>query len=223
LELIEAIKTRKSVRGYKPTPVPKETLAQILEIATHAPSALNMQPWKFTVLGGKVFDDVKKASQEQYLAKVEPHPDFEREPALTGDYRSRQVELAKTLFQLMDIGREDKEKRQQWMLKQVSFFDAPNAIIITLEEEVSGPLFVFSLGTLSQTIALAALDFGLGTIIQHAAVYYPEVIRQFTGIPEAEKIAIGIAIGYPDWDFPANKLESTRDQLSNLVTWQGIS
>lgn len=222
MDLLEAIRSRKSIRGYKPIPVPEETLAQILELATHAPSALNVQPWKFTVLGGEVLDKLRKAIEEQSLAGVEPHPDFEREPALTGIYRSRQVEIGKSLFQLMEIAREDKEKRNQWMLKMVRFFDAPNAIIISVDEEMSGPLFVLSLGTLIQTIALAALDFGLGTIIQHAVVYYPEVIRQFTGIPESQKVAIGMAIGYPDWDFPANKVQSTREPLANMTSWHGV-
>ena len=104
----------------------------------------------------------------------------------------------------------------------IRFFDAPNAIIVSVDEEISGPLFVFSLGTVSQTIALAALDFGLGTVIEHAVVYYPEVIRRLTGIPESQKIAIGIAIGYPDWDFPANNLKSSRALLEEVVTWLGL-
>lgn len=222
MELLEAIKSRKSIRGYKPTPVPKEILVQVLEIAIRAPSPVNIQPWKFTILGGKVLDNLKKALQEQYLAGVEPHPDLGREPALAGVYRNRQVELAKSLFQLMDIAREDKEKRKQWMLKMIRFFDAPNAIIVTVDEEISSPLFMFSLGTISQTIALAALDFSLGTAIENIVAHYPEVIRQFTGIPESQKIVIGIAIGYPDWDFPANKLQSTREPLANIATWLGV-
>ncbi|MCK4331671.1 MAG: nitroreductase family protein, partial [Dehalococcoidia bacterium] len=52
MDLVEAIKSRKSVRGYKPTPVPKEILTEILDIAIRSPSGLNSQPWEFTVLGG---------------------------------------------------------------------------------------------------------------------------------------------------------------------------
>jgi len=222
LEVLEAIKSRKSIRGYKPVPVPQETLAQILEIATRAPSSDNTQPWEFIVLGGEVLDEVKKAVEEKFALEEELHPDFEREPPRTGVYRSRQVELAKSVFQLMNIAREDKEKRNTWMLKMARFFDAPNAIIITTDRELSTPMLPFSLGTLSQTIALAAMNFGLGTCIEHATVFYPEVIRQILSIPESKKIAIGIAIGYPDWDFPANKLQSTREPLINIATWYGV-
>ena len=222
MELLEAIKSRKSIRGYNPAPVPKETLTQILEIAIRVPSAMNIQPWKFAILGGKILDELREALQERFLARVEPHPDFARLPPLSGVYRNRQVDLGKSLFQLMDIAREDKGKRIEWTLRMLRFFDAPNAIIISLDEELSGFLSIFSLGTISQTIALAAVDFGLGTCIEHYPVFYPEVIRQITGIPESQKIAIGIAIGYPDWDFPANKLESTREALRNTATWCGI-
>jgi nitroreductase len=222
MELIEAIKTRRSIRGYKSTPVPKEILAEILEIAIHAPSAMNIQPWKFTILGGRVLDELKEALQEKFLARVEPHPDFLQCPRLVGAYRNRQVELAKKLFQLMDIAREDKEKRMEWGAKMTRFFDAPNAIIIGVDEDVSDFLSIFSLGTIGQTISLVALEFGLGTCIEHDTVYYPELIRQIAGIPESQKIAIGIAIGYPDCDFPANKLYTTREPLSSIATWCGI-
>ena len=113
MELVEGIKLRKSIRGYKPTPVSKEILAEILEIATRAPSGLNVQPWKLTVLGGEVLESLKKALQEQYLAGVERHPDFEPAPVLPAVYRDRQVGLAKTIFQIMDIARQDKERRKQ--------------------------------------------------------------------------------------------------------------
>jgi nitroreductase len=66
MELIEAIKSRRSIRGYKPTPIPKETLAKILAAATRAPSGLNSQPWEFIVLGGKALDDLKHAIEGKY-------------------------------------------------------------------------------------------------------------------------------------------------------------
>lgn len=221
MELVEAIKSRKSIRGYKPTPVPKEILTEILEIATRAPSGLNTQPWEFTVLGGKVLDDLKHALQEKTLTGALPNPDLPIKP-YTGVYRQRQVELGIALYQLMGIAREDKERKDQWMLKQLRAFDAPNAIIVSMDQEMDSPLASFSLGAVTQNIALAAVNFGLGTCIQHVLTYYPEVVRQIAGIPESKKLIIGISIGYPDWDFPANKLDSSREPLTNIVTWRGV-
>ena len=222
MELIEAIKSRKSIRGYKPTPIPKEILKEILEIAIRAPSGVNSQPWEFTVLGGKPLDDLKQALQEKSLAGVEPHHDFPREP-LTGVYKKRQSDLAVSMFQLMGIAREDTEKRSQWSLKGLRLFDAPNAIIISMDKEISNNYMgMFGLGSVTQTIALAAMDYGLGTCIQGAIAYYPEIVRRIACIAESKKLVVGMAIGYPDWGSPANKLQSTREPLADVVTWQGV-
>ncbi len=221
MELLEAIKSRKSIRAYMPNPVPKEILTEILEVATFAPSALNSQPWEFTILGGKVLDDVKQALQQQFLAQIEPHPDFPMVP-LTGVYRKRQVELGITLYKLMGIAREDKEKRDQWYLKGLRAFDAPNVIIVSIDREVDSFWATLSLGAVIQTIALVALNFGLGTCLERVLVDYPEIVRRTADIPESKKLAIGIAIGYPNLDFPANKLQSTRESLTDVVTWRGL-
>ena len=222
MELVEAIKSRKSIRGYKSTPVSKAILAQILEIATNAPSSMNTQPWKFTVLGGKALDELKEALQKRFLEGAELHPDFGLSPPPSGVYRNRQVDLAKSLFQLLDIAKEDRGKRTEWTAKAFRFFDAPNVMIISMDEEISSYSYIFSLGAISQTIALVAVDFGLGTCIEGNSILYPEVIRQITGIPESQKIVAGIAIGYPDWDFPANRLRSTREPLDTVATWLGM-
>jgi len=221
MELVEAIESRRSIRGYKAIPVPKETLVQILELAIHAPSYDNAQPWGFTILGGKILNDLREALQQQFLAGVQPRPDFPLE-TLTGVHKTRRVELAKSLFQLLGIARDDKEKRMQWILRMVRFFDAPNAIVVTADAEFSGHYSMFCLGTVSQNIALAALNFGVGTCLDVAAIVYPEVVRRIAGIPESKKVVIGIAIGYPDWDSPANELQSTREPLNNVATWCGV-
>jgi len=59
-------------------------------------------------------------------------------------------------------------------------------------------------------------------MIENVVVLYPEVIRQIAGIPDSKKIVIGIAIGYPDWDFPANKVQISHEPLANLTSWHGV-
>ena len=55
-----------------------------------------------------------------------------------------------------------------------------------------------------------------------AARFHPEVVRKFTGIPESKRIVIAVAIGYPDWDLPANRVESEREPIENITTWCGF-
>jgi nitroreductase len=73
-----------------------------------------------------------------------------------------------------------------------------------------------------QTICLAALTHGLGTCIEDQGILFSDVVRKHTGIPESKRIMIAIAIGYPNGDFPANRLESTRESIENNTTWYGF-
>ncbi len=111
-----------------------------------------------------MLDDLRKAVEERFLAGAVHHPDIPI-PVFVEVYRTRQIELAKGIFRLMDIPREDKEKRQQWLRKMARLFDAPNAIVITLDDagqQDNVYYFLFSIGMLTQNIALAAVSFGLG-------------------------------------------------------------
>ena len=73
-----------------------------------------------------------------------------------------------------------------------------------------------------QTICLTALNYGLGTCIEYQGVMYPEALRKYAGIPESKRALVSIAVGYPDWDFPANKLESNREPVDNITSWCGF-
>jgi nitroreductase len=119
----------------------------------------------------------------------------------------------------MDIPREDREKRAWWMERGFRFFDAPVAIIIATDIILgeAGPLL--DLGAVMQNICLAALHFGLGTCIEDQGVLYPEVVREHTGLISSKRLMIAIAMGYPEEDFPANKINSEREPAENLTTW----
>ena len=220
MDITEAIRMRKSIRGYKPDPVHKEVLKEILDIAIRSPSALNTQPWEITVITGEVLDNIRRGNTEMVTSGAFPNPDVVL-PPFEGVYRERQVGLAKQLFGLMGIAREDKEGRNKWMERGFRFLDAPAAIIISVDRSL-GEYSVFDVGAISQTICLAALKHGLGTCIQEQAIMYPEVVRRCAGIPESKRIVIAIAIGYPDPGFPANRLESEREVVENVTTWHGF-
>ena len=223
MDVIAAVKKRKSIRGYKPDPVPREVLEEILELASRAPSAMNTQPWEFAVLSGNVLADVRRSNVELLNSGAPPSPEcVVVNWPVESIYRQRQVSLAKQLFQLMDIPREDKEKRAKWLERGFRYFDAPAAIILSTDRclSESGPLL--DMGALIQTICLTALHFGLGTCIEDQGTMYPDVLRKYTHIPESKRIVIAIAIGYTDWDFPANKLETEREPIENITTWLGF-
>ncbi|MBE0431576.1 MAG: nitroreductase [Dehalococcoidia bacterium] len=223
MDVITAVKERRSIRGYKADPVPKEVLKEILELAGRAPSAMNTQPWEFTVVTGDVLDDVRRSNVELLNSGAPPNPEHVVVGWPTESiYRRRQVDLAKQLFQLMEIPREDKEKRAKWLERGFRYFDAPAAIIVSVDRSLSenGPLL--DIGAVTQTICLAALHFGLGTCIEDQGTMYPDVLRKYARIPDSKRIIAAIAIGYPDWGFPANKLGTDREPVEKTTTWVGF-
>jgi len=223
MEIVEAIRTRKSIRSFKPDPIKKEIVKEILEIATRAPSGTNTQPWEFFILAGEVLERVKQANVGHLKSGTPPNPEISFAISNPNTvYQKRRVELTKQLFQLMEIPRDDMEKRMQWLERGFRFFDAPVAIIISADRLLSeeGPLM--DIGAVMQTICLAALNYGLGTCIEYQGVMYPEALRQYAGIPESKRILAAIALGFPDWDFPANRLESTRELVDNITIWCGF-
>ena len=221
MDISEAIRTRKSVRNFKPEPVPKKVLKEIINTAIRAPSTINTQPWEIAVVTGEVLDNIKRGNIEEYTSGVPTHPEIPTQ-VYEGKHRQRQVELAIQIFELMGIARGDKEKREDWRHRGFRFFDAPAAIIISADKSAGDLHPLFDIGSLSQTICLAALEYGLATCIEDQGAMFPEVIRKFVPMPESHRIIIAIAIGYPDWDFPANKLESKRDAVENVTTWHGF-
>ena len=110
MDVIEVIRARKSIRGYKPDHIPREVLKEILEIALRSPSTMNTQPWEITVVTGEVLGKIRQGNVEMLNSGTIPNPETPL-PIFVGEYRRRQVDLAIQLFKLMDIAREDKEKR----------------------------------------------------------------------------------------------------------------
>lgn len=223
MNVIEAIKTRKSIRGYRPDPVPREVLREILEVAGRSPSAMNSQPWEFVVLGGEVLNRVREAN----VARLRDGAIPAGEHSVTGwskesVYRTRQVELAKGLFQLMGIQRQDAAKRAHWIERGFRFFDAPAAIIVLTDKSLQPETPLIDIGIVIQSICLAALEHDLATCIEDQGCMYPDVLRELAEIPDTKRIVMAIAIGYPDRDFPANRIETTRVPIDEITLWRGI-
>lgn len=223
MDVIEAIKKRKSIRGFTQNPVNKSVLREILAISTRAPSGLNTQPWEFTVITDDVPENIREENVQMFRAGELPKLEH---PIVTWPEdsicRRRQVELAMRLFNLMGIAREDKKKREQWAERGLRYFDAPVAIILSVDRKFSEPDPLFDVGVVAQTLCLAAVSFGLGTCIENQGVLYPDTIRKYAKIPDSKRIVTAIAIGYPDWDFPANKAESAREPIEHISMWCGF-
>jgi len=221
MELKEAIRIRRSIRGYKPDPVPGAILSEILSLALRAPSAINIQPWEIAVITGDELDKIKQGNIRMLESGIWPHADMPM-PLLTEVHRKRQMALGAQLYRLLEIHRGDHKKSYEWAKKSMRFFDAPVVIFIIADKALDITSTAFDCGLLTKNIALLALEYGLGTCINEQGVFYPEVVRNFAGIPDSRRIIVCISIGYPDWDFPANKIYSEREPLESIAIWHGF-
>jgi len=226
MDMADAINHRKSIRAFKPEAVPQEILKEIVELALRAPSWANTQPWELAIVSGSKLEEIRRA----YIEKAEelPNPDlaFPREFPEPFDTRRRAV--GRKLFEILGIGREDREKRRWWYLQGLRLFEAPSVIYIYIDRSfyLQGDSLnvwpIFDCGLMAENIMLLATKFGLGTTPQIQAVVYPDVLRKMLGIPDSKLIVLGIAIGYPDWDAPINQLRSEREPLDSIARWFGF-
>ena len=117
MEFDDVVLGRRSTRGFKPDPVPSELIREVVGLATRAPSSMNTQPWNFTVVSGEPLNRIRAGNTERNLAGVPHSREFRIGQAFAGVHRDRQVGVAKQLFAAMGIAREDKEGRQDWVLR----------------------------------------------------------------------------------------------------------
>ena len=218
MDVMEAIRSRRSIRGFKKDPVPREAIQKILETAVRSPSGMNTQPWEFVVATGSVLDQIREENTRLFNEGAIPTNDMTPRP-FEGAYRQRQVELAKELFKLMGIAREDKEARHKWMLRGFRFFEAPCEIVVCADKTMDRHIDMLGIGAVCQSICLAALEFGLGTCIADQGIMYDQAWRKLAGITDSKRLVAGITVGYPDPEFPANRLVSPREPVDSLITW----
>ena len=134
MQFDDVILGRRSIRGYKPDPVPKALIAEIIGLAMRAPSSMNTQPWNFYVISGEPLDRIRAGNTERMVAGIPQSREFRTGQAFAGKHRDRQVGVAKQLFSAMGIERDNKDKRQDWVLRGFRQFDAPVCVIVTQHE-----------------------------------------------------------------------------------------
>ena len=199
MEFDDVIRHRRSIRGYLKKPVPRALIREILELAMRAPTSLNTQPWNFYVVGGAVLDRIRQGNVERNLAGVPDSREFRMGPGYQGVHRERQIGIAKQLFAAMGIERDNKEKRQDWVLRVFRQFDAPVSIVITYDRSIHGSdIAPFDCGGVVNCLVNAAWSRGLGCVINSQGIMQSPVVREQAGIPDDQVIQTCVADGQPD-------------------------
>ena len=219
----EIAQDRRSIRGYKTDPIPREVLEEIIHIAKHAPSSMNTQPWHFHVLTGEPLERIRKGNTEKMMAGSSVDREIKLNHGYEGPHRERQIEIAVQLFEAMGIARDDKERRMDWVMRGFRQFDAPVSIVITVDKALADDTIAhFDCGAATYGLVLAAWSKGIGSVINGQGIMQSSVVRENANIPEAQVIMTCVAMGYPDDSFVANDVKSRRSPNDKVASFIGF-
>ena len=213
----QAIISRRSIRAFLPTPVPRTELESLLDVASRAPSGSNTQPWKVYVLTGAVKRQLSDAIQKAYLnpdeaaTHKEEYDYYPRE--WVSPYVERRRKVGWDLYALLGLTRENKLGMQTQHGRNYAFFDAPVGLIFTIDRVMEQGSWL-DYGMFLQNIMIAARGRGLDTCPQAAFTQFHRVIAQTLGLPDTEQLVCGMALGYADHSKIENTLVTERAPVS---------
>lgn len=214
--------SRRSVRKYHATPVPKSDVARILEAARRAPSGANLQPGRFHALSGAPLERLKSALRDAvmtgrpHVSQVSYFPD-----PMPADLKAKQRAAGYALYSALGIERRDIEGRKAQFDQNYRFFDAPVGIVVTIRADMGKGCFM-DLGMTLMALFMAAEDMGYGTSGIGALGNYGDHVHATLALPEEELVVCGIALGRADASAPVNDFRTERDALEVFARFEGF-
>lgn len=216
----EVIRGRRSVRAFLSTPVPRETLLEILDVAARAPSGTNTQPWKVTVITGSKKEDL---SRDLIETALNPARDAEQAQEYSyypekwvHPYIDRRRKVGYDLYSLLEIPKGDKEGMNRQFARNYAFFDAPVGLFFTIDR-ILGQGSWLDYGMFLQNVMIAARARGLDTCPQAAFAKYHRIVARHLEIPDTEMLLCGMALGYEDTTRVENTLRTEREPASGFT------
>jgi len=219
MEIFQTVTTRRSIRRFKPDPVPESLLREILEAARWSPSWGNTQPWEISVVTGAALDRFRKANRQHLLDGVIPDPDTPMPDAWHEPLKQRYGDVGKQVLTALEIPRGDKEARLRYAGDMFALFSAPSLLLFCVDRGIPREYAMLDTGAIVQTVCLLAHARGLGSCILAASVRYPALIREIIPIPETKAVIIGVAVGYPDGEAPVNQFTRERANPDEFTLW----
>ena len=210
MNVTDAVLSRSSIRSFLNKPVSDELLKALLEKSSRAASGGNLQPWKIFVINNssmKDFLDFQEGWTEPEVPAYDIYP-----PKLKEPYRTSRFELGEQMYELLGIGREDKDARITQVMKNFKFFGAPCAFFCFVDRQMGPPQWS-DLGMFLQTFMLLAKEAGLDTCAQEAWSMKHDSVSKFVKADDTDILFCGMAIGYRDDTALVNSLKSERRPL----------
>jgi len=217
MNVLEALKTRKSTRAFLDKPVARETLVRILEAARHAPSGGNAQPWQVAVVSGEKKDALARAMEAAFKESGAGGTDYNYYPLEWHEpYKTRRIACGVQLYESLHIGRKDKDRRlEQWMANYRAF-DAPVVLFFFIDPSLEKGSYL-DFGMFLQSIMLAAVEVGLATCPQAALGHFSHLVKEALGYKPDTVLVCGMALGYEDKDAPINSYRTPREEVETFT------
>jgi nitroreductase len=220
----EALRTRRSVRAFLPTPVERATVKELLALTSRSASGSNIQPWKVHVFSGEVRERISSTilgaldrdGYAPYQREWNYYPVNWREP-----YLGRRRKIGWGLYGLLGIDKGDFEATERQRRENYRFFGAPVGLIFTLDQDLEIGSWL-DLGIFIGSLAIAARGRGLDTCAQAAFADFHTLIRPLLGIPDEQIVICGMALGHADPDAVVNRLVTERAPLAEFCSFQGF-
>jgi nitroreductase len=223
MEYDEVVLSRRSIRGYKPVPLPRQLIEDVLYVAMRAPSSYNSQPYHFHVITGEPLERIRAGNVKRIQSGHPDSREFRIGQPFGGAHRERQVTVAKQLLGAMGIAREDKQGREDWVLRGFRQFDAPVCVIITYDRLLAdSDDTAFDCGAVATALVNAAWSRGLGAVINSQGIMQSPVVREAAKVPDDQVIMKSIALGWPDMNFAANTVISERRTVAEAASFVGF-
>ena len=216
----DVIRSRRSVRAFLPTPVPRAEIEAILDVASRAPSGTNTQPWQVYVLTGArkqaLSDEIVRTFYDAE-AMAEHHEEYDYYPEKWIDpFLARRRKIGLDLYGLLGLKRDNPEGMKAQQARNYQYFDAPVGLVFTMDR-VMGRGSLLDYGMFMENIMIAARAHGLDTCAQAAFNQFHKIIARHLGLPPEQKVICSMALGYADPDKIENTLHTERVPVSQFA------
>jgi nitroreductase len=213
------LQNRYSCRGFKPDPVPRDTITAMFDAARLVPSWCNAQPWQVILTSGSETDAFRQALFD-HAGTSPPSPDVEVPTGYSGVYQERRRTCGWQLYEAVGVEKGDRAGSAAQMMRNFSLFEAPHCAIIHSPREL-GPYGALDCGAFLLAITLAAQALGVATIPQAAVASHSGFLRDYFDIGDDRLILCAVSFGFEDAAHPANGFRTERAPVADLLDWRG--